>query len=99
MMYIRRQICTDTTLKAILLSHLLATSDVGRHVVNVKVSLADQPVKSDKQYKLIVVLYLYLCTAVVTNCDFEMRICDEVQSQTRSMVKYRFPKCIVLSHL
>ena len=50
MMYIRRQMCTDTSLKAVLTSLMLATSDVGRRVPNVKVSLADQPVKSDKQY-------------------------------------------------
>lgn len=60
MMYIRRQMCTDTTLKAILHSRRLATSDAGRRVANVNVSLADQPVKTDKQYKLVVVLYIPL---------------------------------------
>ena len=50
MMYIRRQMCTDTSLKVVMTYLMLATSDVGRRVPNVKVSLADQPVKSDKQY-------------------------------------------------
>lgn len=42
--------CTDTSLKVVMTYLMLATSDVGRRVPNVKVSLADQPVKSDKQY-------------------------------------------------